>query len=182
MCAEQHVETFTEFDHIFMKRALELAALGEQQGEVPVGAVIVCDGKIVGEGFNQPILAQDPTAHAEVVALRQAAKHLQNYRLEGCTLYVTLEPCTMCVGAIIHARLARVIFAAAEPRAGSLVSARRQMESGYYNHYFPYTGGLLSDESSAMLTRFFRLRRKKNSLSTDSDTHFVGQAGIGGEQ
>lgn len=142
-----------------MRRALELAQAGETLGEVPVGAVLVQDGVIIGEGFNAPITRHDPTAHAEVVALRAAAEFAGNYRLENTTLYVTLEPCTMCVGALVHARVARVVFAAAEPKAGSLVSARRQLDSGYYNHVFVFEGGLLADEASTMLSDFFRRRR-----------------------
>ena len=142
-----------------MQRALQLALAGEALGEVPVGAVLVQDGVIIGEGFNAPITRHDPTAHAEVVALRAAAERTGNYRLENTTLYVTLEPCTMCVGALVHARVARVVFAAAEPKAGSLVSARRQLESGYYNHVFLFEGGLLADEAGTMLSDFFRRRR-----------------------
>lgn len=150
---------FSERDTTFMRRALEQARQGQALGEVPVGAVLVVNDAVVGEGFNQPITAQDPTAHAEVVALRLAAKALGNYRLEGATLYVTLEPCTMCVGALVHARVARVVFAAAEPKSGSLVSARRQLEIGYYNHVFTFDGGLLADEAGALLSDFFRQRR-----------------------
>lgn len=142
-----------------MQRALQLARAGELLGEVPVGAVLVQDGRVVGEGFNAPITRHDPTAHAEIVAVRDAATKAGNYRLEATTLYVTLEPCTMCVGALVHARVARVVFAASEPKAGSLVSARRQLDSGYYNHVFSFQGGLLADEAGAMLSDFFRRRR-----------------------
>lgn len=150
---------FTAQDVAFMQRALTLAREGEQLGEVPVGAVLVREGEIVGEGFNAPISRHDPTAHAEVVALREAAAKAGNYRLDNTTLYVTLEPCTMCVGAMVHARVARVVFAASEPKAGSLVSARRQLDSGYYNHVFRFQGGLLAEEAGAMLSDFFRRRR-----------------------
>ena len=149
-----------------MRRALQLALAGEALGEVPVGAVLVQDGVIIGEGFNAPITRHDPTAHAEVVALRAAAERTGNYRLENTTLYVTLEPCTMCVGALVHARVARVVFAAAEPKAGSLVSARRQLESGYYNHVFLFEGGLLADEAGTMLSDFFRRRRLAQKAAT----------------
>lgn len=152
-------DAFTPDDAAFMRRALALALEGEALGEVPVGAVVVANGVIVGEGFNAPISRHDPTAHAEVVALRDAAARLGNYRLDGATLFVTLEPCTMCVGALVHARVARVVFAATEPKAGSLASARRQLESGYYNHVFAWQGGLLADEAGAMLSAFFRRRR-----------------------
>lgn len=150
---------FSEQDVAFMRRALELAQQGEALGEVPVGAVIVQDGQVIGEGFNCPISSQDPTAHAEVVALRQAAQRIANYRLENTTLYVTIEPCTMCVGALVHARVGRVVFAASEPKAGSLISARRQLESGYYNHLFQFESGLLAEEAGAMLSQFFKRRR-----------------------
>lgn len=152
-------DDFTAQDIAFMQRALMLAREGEQRGEVPVGAVLVREGEIVGEGFNAPISRHDPTAHAEVVALREAAAKAGNYRLDNTTLYVTLEPCTMCVGALVHARVARVVFAASEPKAGSLVSARRQLDSGYYNHVFRFQGGLLAEEAGAMLSDFFRRRR-----------------------
>lgn len=152
-------DVFSAQDRDFMQRALDLARQGEALGEVPVGAVVVANGKVIGEGFNAPISRHDPTAHAELVALRDAASRLGNYRLEGTTLYVTLEPCTMCVGALVHARVARVVFAAAEPKAGSLVSARRQLESGYYNHVFVFQGGLLAEEAGTLLSDFFRSRR-----------------------
>ncbi|WP_297920725.1 tRNA adenosine(34) deaminase TadA [uncultured Agitococcus sp.] len=151
---------FSEQDHQFMCQALALAQQAAELGEVPVGAVIVVDGVVIGEGYNQPIATHDPTAHAEVVAIRQAAQKLQNYRLENSTLYVTLEPCTMCVGALIHARISRVVFATTEPKAGSLVSARKQLETGYYNHVFKFEGGLLADEASKQLSDFFRGRRE----------------------
>lgn len=151
---------FSEQDHQFMCQALALAQQAAELGEVPVGAVIVVDGGVIGEGYNQPIATHDPTAHAEVVAIRQAAQKLQNYRLENSTLYVTLEPCTMCVGALIHARISRVVFATTEPKAGSLVSARKQLETGYYNHVFKFEGGLLADEASKQLSDFFRGRRE----------------------
>ena len=151
---------FSTEDVVFMQRALTLAQQGAALGEVPVGAVLVLDNHIIGEGYNQPILSHDPTAHAEVVAIRQAAQHLQNYRLEHTTLYVTLEPCTMCVGSLVHARIKRVVFAATEPKSGSLVSARQQLDIGYYNHMFSYQGGLLADEASKLLSDFFRGRRE----------------------
>lgn len=153
-----------------MQRALELAAGGAGKGEVPVGAVLVCDGVVIGEGFNQPICTHDPTAHAEVVALRMAAAAARNYRLENTTLYVTLEPCTMCVGALIHARVGRVVYGAAEPKAGSLVSARSLLDSGYYNHRFVFEGGLLAEESSALLSRFFKERREARKGRSEANS------------
>lgn len=154
-------------DEQFMQRALELAAQGAAAGEVPVGAVLVLDGQIIGEGYNQPILSHDPTAHAEVVAIRQASQQLQNYRLENTTLYVTLEPCTMCVGALVHARIGRVVYAATEPKSGSLVSARQLLESGYYNHVFSFEGGVLAGEASTMLSAFFKGRREAKRASPE---------------
>lgn len=148
----------------FMRLALVQAEMAANAGEVPVGAVVVAaDGHtVLAACHNVPISRHDPTAHAEVLALRQAAQTLANYRLDGCTLYVTLEPCTMCVGALVHARVAQVIFAASEPKAGSLLSARQLMNaetSGYFNHRFAWQGGVLADESAALLQRFFQSRR-----------------------
>lgn len=145
----------------WMRRALAQAALAAEQGEVPVGAVLVHNHQCIGEGFNQPILSHDPTAHAEVCAIRHACLQLKNYRLPpNTTLYVTLEPCTQCVGALIHARVQQVYFAAPEPRAGSLVSARQLMQSGFYNHFFNFKGGLMADQSQALLKNFFAKRRE----------------------
>ncbi|MFB2537795.1 MULTISPECIES: tRNA adenosine(34) deaminase TadA [unclassified Acinetobacter] len=150
----------------FMRLALQQAQLAEQLGEVPVGAVLVHDGQVLAMGYNCPIATHDPTAHAEIQAIRHACQQLQNYRLpENCTLYVTLEPCTQCVGALIHARVARVVFAAFEPRAGSLVSSRQLLNDGFYNHYFEFVGGCLADESQAMLKSFFKVRREKAKLA-----------------
>ncbi|MCC2637679.1 MAG: cumB [Moraxellaceae bacterium] len=165
---------FSPADEAFMRRALELARGGEALGEVPVGAVVVANGEIVAEGFNAPVSRHDPTAHAEILALRAAAAAQSNYRLEGATLYVTLEPCTMCVGALVHARVARVVFAATEPKAGSLVSARRQLESGYYNHVFAWQGGLLADDAGAMLSAFFRRRRAEQKAGAGNSTNGAG--------
>ncbi|AXI02355.1 tRNA-specific adenosine deaminase [Aquirhabdus parva] len=143
-----------------MTAALNLAKRAAELGEVPVGAVLVHDEQIIGEGFNQPITLNDPTAHAEICALRDACQRLQNYRLpQDATLYVTLEPCTQCVGALIHGRVSRVIYAADEPRAGSLVSARQLLSDGFYNHKFTFVGGLLAEESGALLKSFFKSRR-----------------------
>lgn len=147
-------------DEYYMRRALNLARQAEQAGEVPVGALVVAGGQVVGEGWNRPIGSNDPTAHAEVVALRAAAAALDNYRLPGTTLYVTLEPCTMCAGAIIHARIDRVVYAATDPRAGAAGSVFDLLPSdGRFNHATACEGGLLADESSAMLREFFRARR-----------------------
>ena len=127
---------------------------------MPVGAVVVINGAVIGKGFNQPISSHDPTAHAEIVALRAAAAGLGNYRLTGAELYVTIEPCQMCVGAMIHARIARVIYAAPEPRAGAIESAMRAHEHAALNHRMQALGGVLEDESRALMQEFFRERRQ----------------------
>jgi tRNA(adenine34) deaminase len=142
-----------------MRLALEQAARGRAMGEVPVGAVVVVGGEVVAAGCNQPITAVDPTAHAEVIALRAAARALGNYRLTGATLYVTIEPCLMCVGAMIHARIDLVVFGAPEPRAGALVSAVRAHETPGLNHQLLVLGGVLEDECRALMQDFFRDRR-----------------------
>ena len=147
-------------DEDWMQLAYAQAALAAAQGEIPVGAVIVSQNQVIGAGYNAPISLHDATAHAEVVAIRAACDHVQNYRLpENATLYVTLEPCTMCVGALIHARIKRVVFGATEPKAGSLISARKLLESGYYNHIFEYQSGCLGQQCSAQLSDFFKMRR-----------------------
>ena len=147
-------------DGAFMRRALELARLAQAEGEVPVGAVLVSDGEIIGEGWNRPIGSHDPTAHAEIVALRAAAAITQNYRLPGTTLYVTLEPCPMCAGAIVHARVDRVVFATVDPRSGAAGSTFDLLPSDErFNHYTRCDGGLLAEESAEMLRGFFRARR-----------------------
>lgn len=154
------VNAISAIDETYMRRALELARRAEAEGEVPVGALVVAGDQVVGEGWNRPIGTQDPTAHAEVVALRAAATALENYRLPGTTLYVTLEPCTMCAGAIIHARIDRVVFAATDPRAGAAGSVFDLLPSrGQFNHDTDCEGGVLADESADMLRAFFRSRR-----------------------
>ena len=146
-------------DELFMARALELARVAADSGEVPVGAVLVADDELIGEGYNQPISSHDPTAHAEIVALRDAAQRAGNYRLPGSTLYVTLEPCTMCVGAIVHARVARLVFATREPRAGVVVSQGSDLDRDFYNHRVSWDEGPLAEESAALLKGFFKDRR-----------------------
>ena len=131
----------------FMRYALNRAVEAGERGEVPVGAIVVVDGEIVAEGFNQPIAANDPTAHAEIVAIRRAAAQLRNYRLTGASLYVTIEPCQMCVGAMIHARIARLVYGAPEPKAGAIESAMRAHEHPSLNHRLEVTGGVLAGES-----------------------------------
>lgn len=146
-------------DRAFMQEALALAAQGAALGEVPVGAVLVRDGEVLGRGFNQPIGLHDPSAHAEMQAVRAAARAVGNYRLPGSTLYVTLEPCSMCAGLLVHARVARVVYAASEPRAGVVASQGRFFEQAFLNHRVLVEGGLLAEESAALLRAFFRDRR-----------------------
>jgi tRNA(adenine34) deaminase len=143
----------------FMRAALEQARLGLAAGEVPVGAVAVVGTEIVARAFNQPIGRVDPTAHAEVLVLRQAAMRLDNYRLTQLTLYVTVEPCLMCVGALVHARVREVVYGAAEPKSGALVSTIRGAELPGLNHRFIVTGGVLEDECRALIQQFFREKR-----------------------
>lgn len=143
-----------------MERALDLAKLAADAGEVPVGAVVVLDGEVIGEGYNQPISSSDPTAHAELVALRQAAKSINNYRLVDAELYVTLEPCSMCAGAMIHARIKRVIFGTPEPKAGVLVSRQNFFEQPWFNHRVECSGPVMEDVCSELLSQFFRKRRE----------------------
>lgn len=150
-------------DEHWMRRALALADRAEHAGEVPVGAVIVRDGAVLGEGYNQPISSNDPTGHAEIVALRAAAQAVCNYRLPGAVLYVTLEPCTMCIGAMIHARIARVVFGAPEPRAGAVISQLQLADADHYNHRMAHTQGVLAEQSADKLRQFFRARRKPAS-------------------
>ncbi len=144
-----------------MREALALAAQGAALGEVPVGAVLVQDGQIIGRGFNCPISQQDPSAHAEMVAVRDAAQALQNYRLPGVTLYVTLEPCSMCAGLIVHSRIQRVVYGATEPKAGVVVSRGQFFEQAFLNHRVLVEGGVLAEECGAVLSEFFRQRRQK---------------------
>jgi tRNA(adenine34) deaminase len=146
-------------DEQWMRYALNRARQAGEQGEVPVGAVVVINGDIVAEGLNEPIGTGDPTAHAEIVALRRAATQIGNYRVAGASLYVTIEPCLMCVGAMVHARIARLVYGAVEPKAGAIESAFRALEHPTLNHRFEVTGGLLADEARAVMQAFFRRRR-----------------------
>ena len=148
-------------DEDYMRAALEQARQAGACDEVPVGAVVVLDGEIVGRGFNQPIGRHDPTAHAEIMALRDAATRLGNYRLPGSTLYVTLEPCSMCAGLIVHARIARVVFGASEPKAGVVQSRGEFFAQGFLNHRVLVEGGVLADECSKALSAFFKARRQQ---------------------
>ena len=143
-----------------MRHALMLAHKAAQLGEVPVGAVLVKDKQMLAEGWNQPIAGHDPTAHAEIMAIRRAAQLEQNYRLPGTTLYITIEPCSMCAGAIVHARIERVVFGAVEPRAGAAGSVLNLLQNSQFNHQVEVQSGVLADECGQVLKDFFRLRRK----------------------
>jgi tRNA(adenine34) deaminase len=150
----------TDTDRRWMAHALELARHAESRdGEVPVGAVLVLDGQIIGEGWNRNIGASDPTAHAEILALRDAGRRVGNYRFPGAELYVTLEPCVMCAGAIVHARLARVIYGAKDPKTGAAGSVFDVLQHERHNHKVAVTEGVLAEEASGLLTGFFRSRR-----------------------
>ena len=146
-------------EQLFMSQALELARQAFAIGEVPVGAVVVSRSKVIGRGFNRSIKDCDPTAHAEIIALREAAKTLQNYRLADGELYVTIEPCAMCVGAMLHARIRRVVFGATEPRAGALTSKMKMMDMPHFNHTFDWQGGVLEQACGDLIKDFFRERR-----------------------
>ena len=142
-----------------MGEAIDEARRARYMFEVPVGAVVAVDGQIIGRGFNHPISGRDPSAHAEITAMRQAALRLGNYRLTGATLCVTIEPCLMCVGAMVHARIARLVYGAPEPKAGAIESAMRGLEHPTLNHRFEVTAGVLADECREVMQQFFRERR-----------------------
>ena len=148
-----------------MEAALEQARLGLAAGEVPIGAVLVVDGRIVARGFNQPITSSDPTAHAEMLVLREAARIGGNYRLTDAEVYVTLEPCLMCVGALVHARVREVIFGAVEPKTGALVSTIRGLDTPGLNHRFAVTGGVLEASARELIQQFFRDKRRAAAVA-----------------
>ena len=152
-------------DEYFMGLALDLAREAGALGEVPVGALIVSEREMLGRGFNQPIGRHDPTAHAEIMALRDAATHLGNYRLPGCTLYVTLEPCAMCAGAIMHARISRVVFGARDPKTGAAGSVIDLFAESRLNHHTTVVGGVLGDACGSLLSSFFAARRGRTLLA-----------------
>ena len=152
-------------DEEFMREALALARQAGAVGEVPVGAVVVREGELLGRGYNQPISSHDPTAHAEVVALRDAAQRLANYRLGGCVLYVTLEPCAMCVGAIMHARVARIVYGAQDPKTGACGSVTDLLADSRLNHHTVAIGGVLAEESAGLLRAFFGARRMSQQFT-----------------
>ncbi|WP_254918514.1 tRNA adenosine(34) deaminase TadA [Cobetia sp. QF-1] len=160
----QPVPTGARNDHYYMHRALDQARLAFEAGEVPVGAVVVDpQGEIIGSGYNAVLSTPDPTAHAEVQALRAAAAHIGNYRLDGCTLYVTLEPCMMCSGALIHARLMRIVYGAAEPKTGMVESKANLFAQPWHNHHVQVEGGLLAVQAKRLLKQFFAERRAASS-------------------
>jgi tRNA(adenine34) deaminase len=154
-------------DHTaWMRQAISLARRAGERGEVPVGAVLVRDGRVIGQGWNRPIGSHDPTAHAEIVAIRDAALRAGNYRLPGSTLYVTVEPCTMCAGALVHARVATLVYGAAEPRAGAVTSTASVLDNPALNHRVEVFSGVLADDCAALLKAFFGARRR---VAADAD-------------
>lgn len=155
-------------DEEFMGVAIELARNAWMAGEVPVGAVVVLNGAVVGRGFNQPISQNDPSAHAEIMALRDAGRHIGNYRLPECSLYVTLEPCAMCAGAIMHARIKRIVYGAADPKTGAAGSVINLFAETRLNHHTEIVGGILASECSELISRFFKERRAKSASSTST--------------
>jgi tRNA(adenine34) deaminase len=146
-------------DEYYMRRALALAGHAAKLGEVPVGALVVIDEKIVAEGWNQPVGTHDPTAHAEIIAMRGAAKAVANYRLVNSTLYVTVEPCSMCAGALIHARIGRLVYGCTEPKSGVVESNGCLLAAEYVNHHVDFQGGVLADQCSSIMSDFFKMRR-----------------------
>ncbi len=157
-----------DHDATWMAEAIAIASAAAVAGEIPVGSIVVHEGRIIGRGGNRPIAHHDPTAHAEIIALREAAATLRNYRLPGCTLYVTLEPCCMCVGAIMHARLARLVFGARDPKTGACGSVVDLMREARLNHHTEVSGDVLADECGAMLSSFFRTRRRSADRTIDA--------------
>ncbi|MBA3696854.1 MAG: tRNA adenosine(34) deaminase TadA [Methylotenera sp.] len=158
-------KNLNDVDMAFMQQALQLAQQAGEAGEVPVGAIVVKDGEVIGRGSNAPIGTSDPTAHAEIMAMRDAAKQLGNYRLIDCTLYVSLEPCAMCSGAIHHARIARLVYGASDPKTGACGSVINLMDETKLNHHTEVTRGIMATECGALLSGFFSARRKKSIQS-----------------
>ena len=149
-----------QIDQNYMRLALEQGQLAYDCGEVPVGAVVVFAGQVIGRGYNKPITSLDPSAHAEVVALRDAAKNIGNYRLPGSTLYVTVEPCTMCTGLLVHSRIERLVYGTSEPKSGVIESAMCLLDRPFYNHKIDILGGVLATEASTLMSDFFTMRRE----------------------
>ena len=154
-------------DERFMRKALGEAERAAREGEVPVGAVLVSAGRVLARAHNRPIHLQDPSAHAEILALRRAAKKLGNYRMEGCNLYVTIEPCAMCAGAIVQARLARLVYGARDPKAGACGSVLRVLNRRKLNHQVDVAGGIMAADCASLIREFFRKRRKQNQPKND---------------
>jgi tRNA(adenine34) deaminase len=152
----------SEKDATYMRAALEQAELAERAGEVPIGAVVVFKGEIVGRGFNRNLLDHDPSAHAEMVAMREAARNLRNHRLVGCEMFVTMEPCAMCAGALVHARFSRLVYGASDPKAGAVSSVMQVLNHPKLNHLMDVTSGTLAHECSEMVKAFFRSRRAES--------------------
>ena len=163
------IQEQNDLDIFWMQHALELATRAESEGEVPVGAIVVYDDQIIGEGWNRPIIESDPTAHAEIMALRSAAKKTNNYRLLDTTLYVTLEPCIMCTGAIIHSRVKRVVYGASDPKAGASESAFTILGTDCLNHKVDVENGILAAECGHILTNFFRQKREDKKRGKECD-------------
>lgn len=167
---------FTAQDHQFMTRAMELAQIAEQHNEIPVGAVVVYQGEIVGEGYNRSIIDNDPSAHAEMMAVRAAGKKLGNYRLIDCTLYVTLEPCPMCAGLLVHSRVKRVVFAAPDEKTGAAGTVFNLTHETKLNHLIEVNSGLMQAECSAMLSHFFKRRRAEIKAAKQLKKQKLAQA------
>ncbi|MEW6983058.1 tRNA adenosine(34) deaminase TadA [Colwelliaceae bacterium 6471] len=157
--------TESERDQQFMLRAYQLAQLAEQHDEIPVGAVVVANNTIIGEGFNQSIMLNDPSAHAEMIAIRQAAQHINNYRMLDCTLYVTLEPCPMCAGLLVHSRIKRIVYASSDLKTGSAGSVFNLVNNEQLNHQIAVTSGVMAKECSDMLSAFFKRRRTEKKAA-----------------
>jgi len=166
-------------DERWMQHALALAVKADQLNEVPVGAIVVRDGEVLGQGWNQPISACDPTAHAEILALRDAGQAVGNYRLPGATLYVTIEPCTMCAGAIVHARIERVVYGATEPKAGAVKSNAKIFEQEQLNHRVIALGGVSEEESIAVIQAFFKRRRSEKKTQKKAQQREEGSGLLG---
>ena len=152
-------QSYSEQDYHWMHYAIQLAKKAESLNEVPVGAVLVLENEVIGEGYNQPIFLNDPSAHAEMLALRGAARNLENYRLPNATLYVTLEPCMMCAGAMVHSRIQRLVFGASDPKTGTIMSVANLLDAPFLNHKVQYQGGLCAPECGELLSNFFKSRR-----------------------
>jgi tRNA(adenine34) deaminase len=167
--AQNPLDVQTQVDQQWMLQALLLADRAAELGEVPVGALVVLEGEIIGRGWNQPITRHDPTAHAEIMALRDAAAQVGNYRVVNADLYVTLEPCSMCAGAMVHGRIKRVIFGAYEPKAGVIVSRQYFLQQGWLNHHVEYAEGVMADLCGDKISQFFKMRREQKRLEKEKD-------------